>query len=65
MTDTGSIRREIRRGITNEAKMASQKCGLAMNCRACKEQRIVLPSWRCFSLFKRLQLRMECCLIIK
>ena len=27
MTDTGSIQREIRRRITNEAKMASQKCG--------------------------------------
>ena len=26
MTDTGSIQREIRRRITNEAKMASQKC---------------------------------------
>ena len=38
---------------------------VAMNCRTGKEQRIVLPSWRCFSLFKRLQLRMECCLIIK
>ena len=38
---------------------------VAMNCRTCKEQRIVLPSCRCFSLFKRLQLRMECCLIIK
>ena len=27
MTDTGSMEREIRRRITNEAKMASQKCG--------------------------------------
>ena len=27
MTDTGSIQREIRRRITNEAKMTSQKCG--------------------------------------
>ena len=27
MTDTGSIQREIRRRITNEAKMASQKSG--------------------------------------
>ena len=27
MTDTGSIQREIRLRITNEAKMASQKCG--------------------------------------
>ena len=27
MTDTGSIQREIRRRITNEVKMASQKCG--------------------------------------
>ena len=26
MTDTGSIQREIRRRITNEAKMVSQKC---------------------------------------
>ena len=26
MTDTGSIQREIRRRIKNEAKMASQKC---------------------------------------
>ena len=27
MTNTGSIQREIRRRITNEAKMASQKYG--------------------------------------
>ena len=27
MTDTGSIQREILQRITNEAKMASQKCG--------------------------------------
>ena len=26
LTDTGAIQREIRR-VTNEAKMASQKCG--------------------------------------
>ena len=27
MTDTGSIQREIRQRITNEAKITSQKCG--------------------------------------
>ena len=60
MTDTGSIQREIRRRITNEKKMASQKCGDELQNLQGAEDSFAFLAF--FSLFKRLQLTMECCL---